>query len=84
MRNGIDYSKKGEILIAPGDVTPFLAYCDYSLDPNNRESVSPPSSQNSFVCKMETELRKCVRDDMAVLGSPSLIVRLVSVDVKQH
>ena len=33
----------------------------------------------------ETELRSCVNVDVAVLGSPSLIiVRMVSVDVKQH
>ena len=33
-----------------------------------------------------TELRTCVKIDMAVLGSPSLIiiVFMVSVDVKQH
>ena len=30
------------------------------------------------------ELRSCVKVEMAVLGSPSLIVRTVSVDVKQR
>ena len=30
------------------------------------------------------ELRSCVKVEVAVLGSPSLIVRTVSVDVKQH
>ena len=79
VRNGIDYSKEGEILIAPNDVTPFLAYCDYSLDPSNRESVIPPSPQNSLLCKMKTELRNCVRDDIALLGSPSLTVPTVIV-----
>ena len=29
-------------------------------------------------------LRSCVKVEVAVLGSPSLIVRTVSVDVKQH
>ena len=29
------------------------------------------------------ELRSCVKVEVAVLGSPSLIVRTVSVDVKQ-
>ena len=32
-----------------------------------------------------SELRSCVKDEVAVLGSPSLIVlTMVSVDVKQH
>ena len=33
----------------------------------------------------DTELRGCVKVEVAVLGSPSLIVvNMVSVDVKQH
>ena len=31
-----------------------------------------------------TELRSCVKVEVAVLGSSSLIVLMVSVDVKQH
>ena len=31
-----------------------------------------------------SELRSCVKVEVAVLGSPSLTVLLVSVDVKQH
>ena len=31
-----------------------------------------------------SELRCCVRDEVAVLGSPSLTVLMVSVNVKQH
>ena len=30
------------------------------------------------------ELRSCVKVEVAVLGSPSLVVRTVCVDVKQH
>ena len=30
------------------------------------------------------ELRSCVKVEVAVLGSPSLVVLMVSVDVKQH
>ena len=30
------------------------------------------------------DLRSCVKVEVAVLGSPSLIVLMVSVDVKQH
>ena len=33
---------------------------------------------------LHTELRSCVRIEVDVLGSQSLIVRMVSVDVKQH
>ena len=33
---------------------------------------------------MQRELRSCVKVEVAVLGSPSLIVLTVSVDVKQH
>ena len=31
-----------------------------------------------------SELRSCVKVEVAYLGSPSLIVLMVSVDVKQH
>ena len=31
-----------------------------------------------------TELRSCVKVEVAVLGSPPLIVLVVSVNVKQH
>ena len=31
-----------------------------------------------------TELRSCVKVEVVVLGSPALIVLMVSVDVKQH
>ena len=34
--------------------------------------------------KRESELRSCVKVEVAVLGSPSLTVRTVSVDVKQY
>ena len=30
------------------------------------------------------ELRSCVKVEVAVLGSPSLIVLMVSLDMKQH
>ena len=34
--------------------------------------------------RLAEELRSCVKVEVDVLGSPSLIVRTVSVDVKQH
>ena len=33
---------------------------------------------------IHTELRSCVKVEVAVMGSPSLIVPTVSGDVKQH
>ena len=35
-------------------------------------------------CHVVSELRSCAKVEVAVLGSPSLIVLMVSVDVKQH
>ena len=37
-----------------------------------------------IVYSQHSECRSCVQVEVAVLGSPSLIVRTVSVDVKQH
>ena len=34
--------------------------------------------------RQTSELRSCVKVEVIVLGSPSLIVLMVSVDVKQH
>ena len=34
--------------------------------------------------KDASELRSCVKVEVAVLGSPSLVVRMVAVDVKRH
>ena len=33
---------------------------------------------------VNSELRSCVKVEVAVLGSPSIIVLMVSVGVKQH
>ena len=38
----------------------------------------------SSIIKDDAQLRSCVKVEVAVLGYPSLIVRTVSVDVKQH
>ena len=37
-----------------------------------------------WVSRRFSELRKCVKVEVAVLGSPSLIVLSASVDIKQH
>ena len=36
------------------------------------------------IAKQLSELRSCVKVKVVVLGPPSLIVLMVSVDVKQH
>ena len=33
---------------------------------------------------VESEFRSCVKIEVAVPGSPSMVVLMVSVDVKQH
>ena len=37
-----------------------------------------------FTYAVSTELRSCAKVEVDVLGSPSLISRMVSVNVKQH
>ena len=39
---------------------------------------------HKFAKRSISELRRCVKVEVAVLGSPSLIVLMVTVDVKQH
>ena len=38
----------------------------------------------SILIYIPTDLRSCMKVEVAVLGSPSLIKRMVSVDVKHH
>ena len=57
----------------PGLLSPSLIVRRVSVDVNNTELEHS-----------QTELRSCVKIEVAVLGSPSLIVRTVSVDIKQH
>ena len=43
------------------------------------------NNMNENCCTVRrSELRSCVKVEVDVLGSPSLMVRTVSVDVKQH
>ena len=44
----------------------------------------PPPLHRVSTLALLAELRSCVKVDVAVLGSPSLISLMVSVDVKQH
>ena len=37
-----------------------------------------------FCAGGDSQLRSCVKVEVAVLGCPSLIVLMVSVDIKQH
>ena len=45
---------------------------------------SIPVERARDVSPVESELRSSVKDEVAILSSPSLIVVMVSVDVKQH
>ena len=42
-----------------------------------------PRADNCLDCLELSELRSCVKVEVVVLGSPSLIVFMVSEDVKQ-
>ena len=67
-----------------------LSYCN----PPSRENVESVlsvvvtlpdlSSKSLRDSSMSSERRSCVKVEVAVLGSPSLIVLVVCVDVKQH
>ena len=48
------------------------------------DSSFPNSPYGLCGRKATGQLRSCVKVEVAVLGSPSLIVCTVSVDVKQH
>ena len=56
----------------------FLCVCLFT------PSQSMAVISGRIVAALLIELRSCVKVDVAVLGSPSLIVLTVSVDVKQH
>ena len=43
-----------------------------------------PGVTNICLSILFSELRSCVKVEVAVLGSLSLIVLMISVDVKQH
>ena len=56
-------------------------------DPSNYRPISilsVLSKRKATLDSQSTELRRCVKVDVAFLDSPSLIVLMVSVDVKQH
>ena len=54
-------------------------------DPNSQYGLcGRKATLNSNSNSNAKELRSCVKVEVDVLGSPSLIVRRVSVDVKQH
>ena len=47
-------------------------------------TISWPADIAVTVKTLSLELRSCVKVEVDVLGSPSLIVLTISVDVKQH
>ena len=62
---------KDEVVV-PGSRVPNSPYCICGSKATLNERVA------------STELRSCVKVEVAVLDSPFLTVRIVSVDVKQH
>ena len=47
-------------------------------------TFGPQAKKNRETDRWTPEFRSCVKVEVDVLGSPSLIVLMVSVDVKQH
>ena len=64
--------------ISISDTLLFLCALVSSLE------VSPVSVRQTLLSLCPSELRSCVKVEVAVLGSPSLIILMVSVDVKQQ
>ena len=69
--------------------TPAAARNQLGVQPELRSCVkvevmvqTPTATRNQL--GVQPELRSCVKVEVAVLGSRSLIIRMVSVDVKQH
>ena len=73
-----------------------IAVEDAACIPNAAPESTPKSPvfflfifRNLPICNAKlltylSELRSCVKVEVAILGSPSLIILMVSVDVKQH
>ena len=62
-------------------------YADISLPLASARTLPPPPhpiSISSSCGRVGSEVRSCVKDEVAVLGFPSLIVSAVSVEVKQQ
>ena len=61
----------------------FVGFCFLHAEISYR-SVIAEKFINEVITFRRPEVRSCVKVEVAVLGSPSLIVLMVSVDVKQH
>ena len=59
-------------------------YLDFHIAPELSTPAFAQSLFKSFCLSNFAKLRSCVKVQVAVLGSPSLIVLRASVDVKQH
>ena len=69
-------------------MTPPSKSADKSVQGFTLDSDHGPTRSMIFICRSTIqsipEFRSCVNVEVDVLGSPSLIVLMVSVDVKQH
>ena len=50
----------------------------------SQPGIAKPRAAYTYKAYNHAELRSCVKVEVAVLGSASLIVLMVSVDVTQH
>ena len=65
--------------------TPRIRSCQSGTGKTGRQTDSIQTWTKGHTREiLSKEFRRCVKVEVAVLGSPSLIVRTVSVDVKQH
>ena len=74
----------------PTGYLPRVADCQSQENRSIRCLTSPPAGVAKLHIKHQnmilfrSELRSCVKVEVAVLGSPSLLARTVFVDVKDH
>ena len=72
-----------ETAAAEDNINGFIAQWEHQRmlqDPAARTEIY----EGIIMPLLHIELKRCVKDEVAVPGSASLIVRTVSVDVKQH
>ena len=53
-------------------------------EPESSQLCQNAKAKAKHSLRLQSEPRSCVKVEVAVLGSPSLISLMVSVDVKQH
>ena len=62
----------------------FRTQCDNDVTMTSHAAVSVTQVQYKIGIMTSAELSGCVKDEVAVLDSPSPLILMVSVEVKQH